>query len=52
MLVAEWPKAGRGPAYQAALRACLAALEGTGSADAARRAFVAAAREADIYVRG
>ncbi|TPK91516.1 DUF982 domain-containing protein [Mesorhizobium sp. B2-4-17] len=35
---------GRGPKWRAAVEACLAAKEGTGTADDARKAFLAAAK--------
>lgn len=47
LLLEDWP-AGGGPALTAAKAACLAALEGTGTVAAARAAFVAAAKEADV----
>ena len=50
-LVRDWPEGGRGPATSAATWACLAALEGTGPVEKAREAFIAAAKEANIFVR-
>ena len=50
-LLSDWPTEGRGLAYAAALQACLDALAGKLSTDKARLAFIAAAREADIFVR-
>lgn len=46
LLLYDWPEGG-GPKLSAAKRACLAALEGTGTTAAAQRAFVAAAKEVD-----
>ena len=51
MLLFQWPEAGRGPAYAAATRACLNALEGKATTEVARRAFMIAAQEAGIFVR-
>jgi Protein of unknown function (DUF982) len=51
MLLREWPEEGKGPAYAAATRACLNALEGKTTAEVARRAFMIAAQEAGIFVR-
>ena len=48
----EWPdKARRGRAFKLAAKACHAALSGTGTASKARRTFIAAAKEADVFVR-
>ncbi|MBS3649678.1 DUF982 domain-containing protein [Pseudaminobacter sp. 19-2017] len=47
-LLYDWPQ--DSPARQAAMRACLAAIKGEVSTSAARDAFVAAAREARIYL--
>ncbi len=47
LLLYEWPEGG-GPKLSAAKRACLAALEGTGTTAAAQRAFIAAAKEVDV----
>src|SRR5215204_3159402 len=44
VLTVRWPD-GQGPRYFEALRACLAALDGTGTEDVAREAFLAALRE-------
>ena len=52
MLLFEWPEQGRGLAYAAATRACLNALEGKATTEVARRAFMIAAQEAGIFVRG
>ena len=46
-----WPTEGRGPAYGAAIKACFAALEGTGDVEVERQAFIAAAKEVGIFVR-
>ena len=51
LIEGSWPTEGRGPAYGAAVKACLAAVEGTGDVEAARKAFIAAAKEAGIFVR-
>jgi hypothetical protein len=51
LLGARWPTARRGPAYAEGLRVCRDALEGKRTAEAARRAFIAAAQEAGILVR-
>lgn len=45
----NWP-ADRGKELSRARRACLDAMEGTGSVEEARTAFVAAAKEAGILV--
>jgi hypothetical protein len=50
-LLGKWPNEGRGPKFSQALEACHNALAGDGSAESARRAFIAAAKEADIFVR-
>jgi hypothetical protein len=48
----EWPAtARRGRAYKLAAKACRDTLAGTGTASKARRTFVAAAKEADVFVR-
>ncbi|MBB3234778.1 DUF982 domain-containing protein [Phyllobacterium endophyticum] len=46
----HWPrdKAGK---FNAAERACLEALDGRQSVEAARRAFVAATQEAGLYIK-
>jgi len=49
-LLTLWPS-DHGAAYRMALAECLDALEGRATSQAARRAFIAAAREADIVVR-
>ena len=52
MLNGDWPpKKGRGMAWRAAMRTCLAALEGKATAESARRAFIRAAVEARNLVR-
>ena len=52
MLLSEWPEAARHtPAHNAASRACLAFLAGTGSTTKARAAFLEAAKDADIFIR-
>lgn len=40
------------PAHRVAAEACMAAMEGRGSAAAARAAFVAAAKENDRWIDG
>ena len=50
MLTLRWPD-GQGRAYLAALKACLAAEEGTGTEEAAREAFLAALVEGGVFVR-
>jgi len=47
----DWPAKGGGPATSAATSACLAALQGTGSIEKARAAFIAAAKSVDVFVR-
>lgn len=49
-LLAHWPR-GKGRAYVAAQQACLAALEGRTPPEAARAAFIRAARAARIHIR-
>ncbi|WP_421581148.1 DUF982 domain-containing protein [Shinella sp. M31] len=49
-LMDKWP-ANAGEAYEAALRTCLAAMEGDEAPDAAREAFLRAAEEADVFIR-
>jgi hypothetical protein len=49
-LMHKWP-VDTGEAYGAALRTCLAAMEGDETPDVARRAFLKAAEEADIFIR-
>jgi Protein of unknown function (DUF982) len=51
MLLLDWPKNRRGRAYIDALQACHDGLDGTGSDAAARRAFIEAAKAADVFVR-
>jgi hypothetical protein len=51
-LTQAWPGDKQRPTYFAALRACLAALEGTGTADQARAAIVEAASDADVLMEG
>ena len=46
----EWPKE-RGLYYRKALRACYDCLAGDLEPEAARQAFIAAAREVSIFVR-
>lgn len=52
-LTTVWPKPD-GPAFDAAVRACIEALSNTRKkllADRARQAFIDAADEAEIYIR-
>ncbi|UXN66030.1 DUF982 domain-containing protein (plasmid) [Phyllobacterium sp. A18/5-2] len=49
LLFQVWPK-DRGKAYFAARRACIEALEGKATADDARAAFIAAAREVHMLI--
>lgn len=50
-LMHKWP-VDAGEAYEAALRTCLAAMEGKETPDAARESFLRAADEADVFIRG
>jgi hypothetical protein len=50
-LMHKWP-VDAGAAYETALKTCLAAMEGEETPDAARRAFLKAAEEADVFIRG
>ena len=50
-LVAGWPEKGRGEAYRAALQATYNAIGETLAPEVARLAFIAAAKEAGIFVR-
>jgi len=49
-LMERWP-VDTGEAYEAALRTCLAAMEGRETPDDARGAFLKAAEEADVFIR-
>lgn len=49
-LMDKWPVES-GAAYEAALKTCLAAMEGAETPDAAREAFLKAAEEADVFIR-
>lgn len=49
-LLQHWPNE-KGRKYKAARQTCLDALQGRATARHARSAFIAAAKEADIYVR-
>jgi hypothetical protein len=51
MLIESWPKDRRGPKYRAALRACMDVLEQRRTVAGARKAFIAAAKEARVFVR-
>jgi hypothetical protein len=48
MVLVDWPRSRRGPAYEAAAAACLAALRGETATDEARACFVAWAQERGI----
>lgn len=47
----DWPKHGRGEAYMTAMQVCYSALVTTGDIEAARTAFVEAAKVAGIFVK-
>jgi hypothetical protein len=51
ILLRRWPDDGRGQKYKAALRACMDAMEQRSAVASARKAFVAAAKDAHIFVR-
>ena len=51
MLLEAWPQDRRGPKYRAALRACMDVLEQRRAVAGARKAFIAAAKEAHVFVR-
>ena len=51
ILVEGWPRDRRGPKYRAALRACMDVLEQRRTVAGARKAFIAAAKEAHLFVR-
>jgi len=48
----DWPKHGRGEAYITAMQVCYSALVTTGDVEAARTAFIEAAKVAGIFVQG
>lgn len=50
-LMTRWPESG-GPAHAAARRACLEVLEGKIPPDVARQAFIEAAEESGLFIRG
>lgn len=50
MLLSQWPL-DRGRQYGKARKTCLAVLEGSKPPSEARKAFIEAAAEADIFVR-
>lgn len=50
ILTSSWPVDGIGKAYFAAVRVCMDQLRGNANAEAVRKAFVAAAKEAGIFV--
>jgi hypothetical protein len=51
VLLEGWPRDRRGPKYRAALRACMDVLEQRRTVAGARKAFIAAAKEAHVFVR-
>lgn len=51
ILMSQWPRA-NGKAYARARETCLAVLEGRKQAHAAREAFLKAAAEASVFIRG
>ena len=51
-LVGDWPMKRTRPARRAAILACQDALAGRVTPEVARQAFIAAAQEAGIFVRG
>ena len=51
MLLEGWPLDRRGPKYRAALRVCMDVLEQRRAVAGARKAFIAAAKEARLFVR-
>ena len=51
LLVDGWPDEERGPKYRSALKAMMDAMEQRRAVGTARRAFTAAAREANVFVR-
>jgi hypothetical protein len=50
-LTEKWPAAHKGALYRKAVKACMDHLRGKKDAGAVRKAFIGAAREADIFVR-
>jgi len=50
-LTGNWPEAHKGALYRKAVKACMDHLWGKNGSDVVRRAFVEAAKEADILVR-
>ena len=50
-LTGTWPMAHMGAAYRKAVKACMDHLRGKKDAGAVRKAFIGAAKEADIFVR-
>ncbi len=51
LLVDRWPDEERGPKYRSALKAMMDAMEQRRAVGTARRAFTAAAREANVFIR-
>jgi hypothetical protein len=51
ILLRRWPDDGRGQEYKAALRACMDVMEQRRAVAGARKAFMAAAKAAHIFVR-
>jgi len=51
ILLQRWPAEERGAKYRAALRACMDVMEQRRTVAVARKAFIAAAKEAHVFVR-
>jgi hypothetical protein len=51
VLLDGWPQDRRGPKYRAALRICMDVMEQRRTVAGARKAFIAAAKEAHLFVR-
>ena len=51
LLIERWPKNERGAKYREALRACMDVMEQRKAVASARKAFIAAAKEAHVFVR-
>jgi len=51
LLTGPWPAKRRGVPYAAVVKACMDHHEGRTSADDVRKAFITAAKDADIFVR-
>jgi len=50
-LLYKWPEEKKGPRHRAALRAMMDVMQDRQAVAVAREAFVAAAKEADIFIR-